>query len=166
MTIPEEVTYDLRIDELLDIIAGKFPDVEAAIYDNLRKTYKQMHEDVEKLAAGLLSLGVQKGDRVGVWSMNRYEWQVAWFALPRIGAILIPMDHWYKPNEAEYIMHHSGMCTVICTANYIPMIDDMRAKIPDLKHLVIILIRLRVGLINMNSFKMLLCVGVCMLMLR
>ncbi|MHA1730345.1 MAG: AMP-binding protein [Promethearchaeota archaeon] len=137
MAIPEEVTYDLRIDELLDVIAAKFPDVEAAIYDDLRKTYKEMHEDVEKFAAGLLSLGIEKGDRVGVWSVNRYEWQVAWFALPRIGAILIPMDHWYKPHEAEYIMHHSGMCAVICTSNYIKMIDDLRPKLADLKHIIV-----------------------------
>lgn len=137
MAIPEVVNNELRIDELLDVIAGEFSDVEACIYDDLRKTYAEFHEDVEKLAAGLLTLGIQKGERVGVWSLNRYEWQVAWFALPRIGAILIPMDSWYKPNEAEYIMHHSGMCAVICTADYIPMIDAMRDEVPDLKHVVV-----------------------------
>ncbi|GAB4311105.1 MAG: AMP-binding protein [Promethearchaeota archaeon] len=137
MAIPEEVTYDLRIDELLDVIAAKFPGVEAAIYDDLRRTYAQLRDDVEKLAAGLLKLGVQKGDRVGVWSVNRYEWQVAWFALPRVGAILVPMDHWYRPEEAEYIMGHSEMVAVICTSNYLPMIADVRDKLPNLAHVVV-----------------------------
>ncbi|MGV9172401.1 MAG: AMP-binding protein [Promethearchaeia archaeon] len=131
------VERDLKIGELIDQIAGEYSDVEAAIFPELRKTYKEFNEDIDKLAAGILDLGIEKGDRVAVWAQNRYEWMVAWFALPKIGAILIPLDHWYKANEAQYILSHSGSAAVVCTSDYVEMIEEMQSDLPELEHIII-----------------------------
>lgn len=132
-----DIERNLKIGELIDKIAKEYADVEAAIFPELRKTYEEFNEDIDKLAAGMLDLGIQKGDRVAVWAQNRYEWMVAWFALPKIGAILIPLDHWYKANEAEYILSHSGAAAVICTSDYIEMIKEIRGDLPELEHIII-----------------------------
>ncbi len=128
---------NLTIGGLLDIIADLYPDVEAAIFDDLRKTWKEFKEDVDKLALGLMNLGVQKGEKAGVWSLNNYEWMVAWFALPKVGAVLIPMDSWYQDNEAEFVLHHSESVACICTSNYVENINGFREKLPDLRNIVL-----------------------------
>ncbi len=142
MPINESVIHgiekeNLTIGSLLDLIASLYPDVEAAIFDNLRKTWKELKHDVDKLALGLLELGIKKGEKVGVWSLNNYEWMLAWFALPKVGAVLIPMDSWYQDNEAEYVLNHSESVACICTSNYVPNIETFRENIPKLRNIVL-----------------------------
>ncbi|WP_371806291.1 AMP-binding protein [Candidatus Lokiarchaeum ossiferum] len=132
-----EMEKNLTIGGLIDIVAGLYPTIEAAVFDNLRKTWKELHEDIEKLAIGLQKLGLKKGERAGVWALNIYEWIVAWFALPKIGVTLIPMDSWYKPHEAKFIMHHSESVAIICTSDYIPMVETFRSEVPDLRNIVL-----------------------------
>ena len=136
-TILDAMEKDLTIGGLIDIVKDLYPDVEAAIFDDLRKTWKEFHEDIQKFATGLYDLGLRKGEKASVWALNIYEWMVTWFALPKIGVTLIPMDSWYKPNEAEYILHHSESVAVICTSDYIPMIEGFRAKLPNLRNIVL-----------------------------
>jgi len=135
--ILDELEKNLTIGKLIDIVADLYPDVEAAIFDDLRKTWTEFHGDIMKLAIGLHKLGFKKGDKAGVWAKNIYEWMVAWFALPKIGVTLIPMDSWYQPFEAEYILKHSEAVGLICTSDYIPMIESFREKLPNLKHIVL-----------------------------
>ncbi len=128
---------NLTIGSLLDVVAELYPDVEAAIFDNLRKTWKEFKEDVDKLAVGLINLGVKKAEKVGVWSLNNYEWMVAWFALPKVGAVLIPMDSWYQDNEAEYVLNHSESVACVCTSNYVKRIESIRDKTPKLRNMIL-----------------------------
>jgi fatty-acyl-CoA synthase len=128
---------NLTIGGLIDVVTKLYPKVEAAIFDDLRKTWKELHEDVIKLSIGLNRLGLKKGDRVGVWSLNKYEWIVSWFAIPKIGCILIPMDSWYRPEEAKFILNHSGASAVVATSDYIPVIESMRKELPDFKYFIL-----------------------------
>jgi fatty-acyl-CoA synthase len=142
MTIPPIIidkieSNNLTIGKLIDEISILYPAVEAAIFDGLRKTWQQFHEDVNRFALGLLNLGFKKGDKAGVWALNIYEWMVAWFALPKIGVVLIPMDHWYQDNEAIYVLHHSESIGCICTSNYVERINKFRKDVPYLKHVIL-----------------------------
>lgn len=128
---------NLSIGGLIDIVASLYPTVEAAIFDDLRKTWKELHDDVLRLAISLDKLGFKKGDRIGVWSLNRYEWMVAWFAIPKVGCILIPMDSWYRPEEAKYILSHSGSSGIVATSDYLPVVESFLKDVPDLKHFII-----------------------------
>lgn len=135
--ILDELEKNLTIGQLIDLVQELYPDVEAAIFDNVRKTWTGLHDDIMKFAIGLQKLGLKKGDKAGVWAKNIYEWIVAWFTLPKLGVTLIPMDSWYKPNEAQYIMRHSESVAVICTSDYIPMLEDIRPELPNLKHIIL-----------------------------
>ena len=62
-------------------------------------TYEELNEKVDRLARGMLELGVAKGDKVGLWMPNIPEWVVCYFAVARIGAVVVPMNTRYKTHE-------------------------------------------------------------------
>lgn len=112
------------IGALLDDITGKFPDNEAlvSIQQKVRFTYKSFNNLVNECAKALVSVGVQKTDRVGIWSPNRYEWAVVQFATAKIGAILVNINPSYRLNELEYVLNQSG-CSVLVTAEQFKLSD-------------------------------------------
>ena len=77
------------IDENLKKTVEKYPDQEALIcaHQNYRATYREFYEQVIQVAKGLIALGVKRGDRVGVWSPNCYQWTLLQYATAKIGAI-------------------------------------------------------------------------------
>ncbi|MHA1584689.1 MAG: AMP-binding protein, partial [Promethearchaeota archaeon] len=135
--ILDEMEKNLTLGDLIDIVAKLYPNEEAVAFPYIRKTWREFHDDINKLAIGFYKLGLRKGQKAGVWAKNIYEWMVTWFALPKIGVTLIPMDHWYKPSEAQFILHHSGSVALICTSNYLPMIKDFRNEVPNLEYIIL-----------------------------
>lgn len=95
-----------------------------------RWTYHDLMRRVDRLAAGLLSIGVYKGDRVGIWSPNRPEWVLAQFATARIGAILVNINPSYQVGELEYALRHAGVSTLITAPQFRD--SDYLAKLRDL----------------------------------
>src|SRR6186997_378462 len=93
----------------------RFGDADALIvrHQGYRATYRQLWEQVTLAAKGLLARGVQTGDRVGIWSPNRYEWVVIQYATARIGAILVNVNPAYKTMELEYALRQSGISLLI-----------------------------------------------------
>ena len=81
-------------------------------------TYHDLMRRVDRLAAGLLSIGVYKGDRVGIWSPNRPEWVLVQFATARIGAILVNINPSYQTSELEYALGHAGVSTLITAPHF------------------------------------------------
>jgi fatty-acyl-CoA synthase len=133
----------LTVGALLDRCALVFPDKEAIVFGDRRITYAQLNEDANKLAAGLMKFGVGKDRKVGLWLQNCPEWVVAWFALAKLGAIAIPLDAWYKPTEAEYILHHSDSVAVIVPreyegVDYVEAMGKMGDGLPALKHVIVV----------------------------
>jgi fatty-acyl-CoA synthase len=108
----------MTIGEMLDRTAGKFPDNEALVclHQGIRWTYKEFVARVNQAARAFLAIGVKRGDRVGVWSPNRYEWTVTQFATAKIGAILVNINPAYGAHELEYAMNLSGI-SVLVTAD-------------------------------------------------
>ena len=97
----------------------------------------------DKLAYALFKMGVKKGDKVGLWLQNIPKWVVGWFVVPRIGGVVVPMDTWYKPSEAEYILGHSESVAVITSEkhgkiDFIKMLEDIRPNLPLLKNAVVV----------------------------
>ncbi len=141
MTINEkiltEAELNLTIGGLVDIVAELYPNTEATIFDQSRKTWTAFHADIKKFALGLKKLGLTPEDKAGIWAKNIYEWMVAWFGVPKVGVTVIPMDYWYKANEAQYILHHSEARAVICTSDFIPMIEEFRDSLPNLEFVIL-----------------------------
>ena len=124
---------------------ARFPDREAlvACHQGKRFTYAELNEAVDVVARGLLDLGVEKGDRVGIWSPNTYEWVLVQYATAKIGAILVNINPAYRTSEVAYAVQQSGCRLLIAaprfkTSDYAAMIDEVRPELPDLE-LVILL---------------------------
>jgi len=105
----------MTIGEAFDRTVERFPDREAlvACAQGLRYTWSQLRAEVERCARGLMALGVQKGDRVGIWAPNRSEWTITQFATAKIGAILVNINPAYRVHELEYALNQSGCMTLI-----------------------------------------------------
>ncbi|UCF11679.1 MAG: AMP-binding protein [Thermoplasmatales archaeon] len=136
----------LTLGETLDRSAIAFPDKEVICFlskDDKRITYAELNERVNRLAGGLVKLGIKAGDKVALWMPNRPEWIVTFFAVARIGAVLVPMDTWYKSSEAEYILNHSDSVAVITLkkfgkSEFINMLSEVRPRLPKLKHIIVV----------------------------
>ena len=104
-------------------------------------TYREFRADVLALAAGLLRLGVGKGDRVGLWAPNRPEWVVTQYATAEIGAILVNLNPAYRQNELDYALTQSGTSVVLAAerykdSDYKGMLDAARPSAPELREVI------------------------------
>ena len=108
------------IPQLLAQAAAAWPDRDALIFraSGDRLSYRQFADAVDRLAAGLLSLGIAKGDRVGIWSPNRLEWVLTQFATARIGAILVNINPAYRLAELDYALKKVGCRALIAASRF------------------------------------------------
>jgi fatty-acyl-CoA synthase len=103
-----------------------------------RATYRQLWDATTELALGLLAQGVKPGDRVGIWSPNRYEWVVVQYATARIGAILVNFNPAYKTAELEYALKQSEASVLLFArsfrqSDYTKMLAEVRDACPALR---------------------------------
>src|SRR5437016_2905025 len=102
----------------LDRTVERFPDRLAlvSVHQGVRVTYREFHALVEEIARGLMALGIELGERVGIWSPNRIEWPILQYATAKIGAILVNVNPSYRTNELSYVLKQSGMTTLVHAA--------------------------------------------------
>ena len=110
---------------------------------NYRATYQQLYDSTSELARALIASGIEPGDRVGIWSPNRFEWVVTQYATARMGAILVNINPAYKSSELGYVLRQSGVKLLLLArefrgADYVALLDDVRADCPDLDESVVI----------------------------
>jgi fatty-acyl-CoA synthase len=103
---------------------------------NYRATYQQMWEQVVEVAKSLMAFGVQKGDRVGIWAPNRYEWVLVQFATPLVGAIMVNINPAYKASALKYALEQSRINLLIAShyfrkTDYVEILNHVR---PDCKY--------------------------------
>ncbi len=127
---------ELTIGAAFDAIVAQYPDNPGLIvrHQNVHWTYRQYQRKVNALAVGLHQLGVGKGDRVGIWAPNGYEWCVTQFATAKLGAIMVCINPAYRVYELQYALHKSG-CKVIVsadtfkTSHYLAMLEELAPEI-------------------------------------
>ena len=121
------------IDENLKKTVAKYPNQDALIcsHQNYRATYQEFYDQVVQVAKGLMALGVKRGDRVGVWSPNCYQWTLLQYATAKIGVILVNINPAYRTSELIYVINQSGLSVMFAalqfkSSNYKKMMDDAR----------------------------------------
>jgi len=131
------------IGDNLAATARRFPDAEALVvaHQGVRLTYADFDAEVDRLARGLLALGLEKGDRVGIWSPNCAEWALVQYATARLGVVLVNINPAYRTHEVEYALRQSGCRMLVAatdfkTSDYRAMIDEVRPALPDLERVV------------------------------
>lgn len=124
------------IGQHLDAIAARDPGHIALImpHQNIRWSYAEFVQKVNQLATGLLSLGIEKGDRVGIWSPNRYEWVLTQFATAKIGAIMVCINPSYRLYELEYALNKVSCKAIIAaesfkTSYYLKMLQELAPEL-------------------------------------
>ncbi|XP_038591047.1 medium-chain acyl-CoA ligase ACSF2, mitochondrial isoform X2 [Micropterus salmoides] len=146
------------IAETLQNTVERWPDREAVVFveDGVRKTFAQFNQDVDQAAAGLLALGLQKGDRLGMWGPNTYEWILFQFATAKAGVILVSVNPAYQLQEVEFALRKVGCKAIVCpaqfkTQKYCDMLrqicpeiessapgDIKSARLPDLRSVIVL----------------------------
>ncbi|WP_298254538.1 AMP-binding protein [Bradyrhizobium sp.] len=134
---------DLTIPELFADTVARFPDRLAVVFreQGVRWTWREFQDEVDRFAAGLQTLGLNCGDRVGIWSPNRAEWVVTQFATARLGLILVNINPAYRLTELEYALRVSGCRAVVSavqlkTSKYLEMLQTVRSNLPALQWIV------------------------------
>src|SRR6266852_1617015 len=125
--------------------AARVGDHEALVvaHQNYRATYRELVQQCEQVARGLMARGVVKGDRVGIWSPNRYEWVIVQYATAAMGAILVNINPAYRTSELEFALNQSGISFLIMAAgfrqaDYKAMVAEVRDRCPDLRETLVI----------------------------
>ncbi len=128
-------------------------------YQGVRWTWAQLDAEVDRVASGLLALGVGKGDRVGIWAPNCAEWAVIQFASARVGAILVTINPAYRTSEVEYALNKVG-CSLLVTAarfktsDYIAMLREIgRERLPTLRSIVALGDEPHAGLLRWDDLR-------------
>lgn len=112
-------------------------DLEFMLYEGERVTYDAWFRATARLAHHLKSLGVQKGDRIALAMRNMPEWPVVYFAVTSLGAILVPLNAWWKQDELVYGLNDSGARMLICDAERWDIIAPRLSDLPDLKDIMV-----------------------------
>jgi fatty-acyl-CoA synthase len=144
------------IGAYLDDIAVRHADREALVvaHQDVRWTYRQFHDKVNRLAAGLLKLGLVPGDRIGIWAQNCSEWVLTQFATAKAGLVMVNINPAYRRAELEYVLDKVECSALILapvfkSSDYIGMVQDVvpelarsapgrlhAQKLPQLRHVI------------------------------
>ncbi|MGD1257318.1 AMP-binding protein [Mycobacterium seoulense] len=134
---------DETIGANIERTALAYPDVDALIdvAGDRRWTYAQLDSEIDCLARALMAVGIQRGDRVGVWSPNCPEWTILQYATAKIGAILVSVNPAYRTHELSHVLHDSGTrllvsATTFKSSDYRRMVDEIRSEVRGLTDVV------------------------------
>jgi fatty-acyl-CoA synthase len=123
------------VGEALNEASRRMPDRVAYIYGGRHINFTEMDETSDRIAAGLLKLGFQKGDRIGIIALNQPEWLYTYFAAAKIGAVVVGLSARYRESELQFILNQSETRGVITLAtlgdqmDYVSFFDEFRSKI-------------------------------------
>jgi len=132
----QEPLKGLTVGECLDAAALHHADHEALVvpHQNVRWTYSELKDRVNAWAAGFVALGLQPGDRVGLWAPNLWQWVVVQFATAKVGLILVNINPAYRKPELEYALKTAGCRALIVapafkSSNYVEMLCELMPEI-------------------------------------
>lgn len=130
--------WDLCIGQVLDQMAQRFPDSPAFIsrHENLRYSWRELHREVERTARGLMALGFDHGDRVGIWATNISQWLLMQFATAKAGVVLVNMNLRYRAHELEYALQQSGCKGLVMERAFrdCDYVETLHRLAPELDH--------------------------------
>src|SRR6186997_748275 len=112
------------------------PDREAVVDGQLRLTYAQLFERCDRWSAALQALGIRPGDRVAYIAPNTHAQLESFYAVPQIGAVLVPLNFRLVADDFRYLIQHSGAKVVCVDPDYLDVVDAIRADLPNVAYFV------------------------------
>jgi fatty-acyl-CoA synthase len=127
----------------LERTAERFSDGEALVsrHQGLRYTYRELDDQVDRVARALIAAGLGRGDRMGIWSPNCAEWVLLQYATAKAGVVLVNINPAYRASELEYALNQSGCRMLVSaqafkTSDYVAMLDEVRPRLGSLERTV------------------------------
>ena len=134
----ESIQLKTTIGDLLDSQTERYGEGEALVNveTGTRFTYREFKAECDRVARGLMALGIEKGQHVGIWATNYSEWVVAQFATAKIGAVLVTVNPSYRTHELEYVLKQSEANALILigqfrTSDYVGMTNEVMPELKD-----------------------------------
>ena len=129
------------IGSLPERAAQRWGEREALWFGGQRWTFAELSEGVDRVARGLMALGVEPGETVALWMLNRPEWIEAMYAVMKIGAVLVPVNTRFRADDVAYVLGHSEASTLLLAArsgpiDYLGMVTQARGRLPRLRRIV------------------------------
>ena len=153
----------------LDDAALKYGDKVATVYHNGAVTYNQLKQTSDLIACGFLNLGIGKGDKVAIWMAGYSEWAFVYFALMRIGAVIVPVNTRYRPEEIAYVLNKSKAALLVfkeeLNKDYLSLLKELcptageaadalpNEKLPYLRRIVVSSSRSLPGWLSFDALK-------------
>jgi long-chain acyl-CoA synthetase len=129
--VPHHLQYpDIPLDHLLDNAVRDFPEKEAIIFQGRKITYRQLGEEVANAASGLAQGGLKKGQRMAIMLPNCPQYVVAYYAVLKIGGIVVNVSPMYVERELEFQLKDAGVETILALRDFYPRLEAVRKKVP------------------------------------
>ena len=129
----------------LDRTVAAHPDNDAvvSVHQGIRLSYAAFAEAVEEVARGLLGIGVEPGERVGIWAPNSAEWAILQYATAKMGAILVNLNPAYRSSEIAYALGQAGVSTLVMaprfrSIDYVATLDEVAGDLPGLTRRIVL----------------------------
>jgi long-chain acyl-CoA synthetase len=127
--VPRTINYpDVTQHQLLEDSAKRFPQNPALIFLNGKMPYSVLDASVNRLANALSDLGVKKGDRVAIYTANCPQYVISYYAILKIGAIIVPINPLYVAHEVEHQVNDAGAETIVVMSRFYPVVQKVRAN--------------------------------------
>jgi fatty-acyl-CoA synthase len=134
---------DETIGKNFERTVAAHPDAQALVdvIEDRRWTYRELNDEIDVIARGLMALGIEPGERVGIWAPNCAEWTIVQYATAKIGAILVNINPAYRTHELSYVLNQSGVRTLISatafkSSDYVGMVEEVRGEMHVLRDVV------------------------------
>lgn len=126
------------IGHLLEDSAQKHKDRTLFIYESNQISFADANRRVNRTANGFSRIGVRRGDRVAVMLQNGFDFPVMWFALGKLGAVMVPININYKEHDLKYILKDSEVSAMVIQEDYLPLLREVRKDISGLDEVVVL----------------------------
>jgi len=127
--VPQHIDYpNVPLFTLLEEAARKYPDAPCTIFKGAKISYREMNELTDRLAAGLADLGVKKGDQVGIFMPNTPQFVLAYFAILKLGAVVVATNPLYTAREIEHQVNDAGIEVMLVMSNFYNLIKGVQPK--------------------------------------
>ena len=133
----ETINLHSSIGDVLDSQTARFPEREALVHvaSGARYTYREFQAEVNRVARGLMSLGIEKGQHVGIWATNYSEWLLTQYATAKIGAVLVTVNPAYRTHELAYVLEQAQLNALVIigrfrSSDYAAMVNEI---VPELR---------------------------------
>jgi long-chain acyl-CoA synthetase len=128
--VPHHIQYpDIPLHDLLDNAVGDFPEREAIIFQDRKITYRELGEEVARAASGLARGGLKKGQRMAIMLPNCPQYVSAYYAILKIGGIVVNVSPMYVERELEFQLRDAGVETILALRDFYPRLDAVREKV-------------------------------------